>query len=287
MRAIPAPTREAHGAPDPRLGRLLDCAARLPSPPAIVLALLASLGDENEPIDEIASHAERDQALTARLLKVANSPYFGLAGRVATVREAAMVLGLSNMRNLTLATEMLNRYPAIPGGRAGLAEFWRHGLLAAFCGAALARCCEADEGIAFTAGLLHDIGKLVLASAHPEEYPETCAHAGDPLALERARFGADHAALGGLIAERWRFPGVICNALRFHHESCAPDRQASIVAHADLLAHALAPDGVPAARLQRCADSLAALGARRTAPELLAEIEAHAAAAAELAGATR
>lgn len=267
---------------DARLANLLEQAARLPSPPTIVLALIASLGNDDAPVDTIAAHAGRDQALTARLLRIANSPWYGLSTRVASVRGAATVLGFANVRNLVIATEVINRYPAAPGQRAMLAGFWKHGLVTAFCAAALARRCGAEEGLAFTAGLLHDIGKLVQASADPAAYASLPAAEDDRAGLEVELFGANHAALGALIAERWRFPPPLCAALRSHHTPGIAEPLTQLVIQADRLAHALeAPQ--PDARLQQCADALAALGSRHTAPELLAELEKQSAVAAELA----
>jgi putative nucleotidyltransferase with HDIG domain len=273
-------------ASEPRVARLIEHAARLPSPPAIVLALHDLLGDEESSLEEIATYAARDQALTARLLRVANSSYFGLARKVGTVRDAVIVLGTGNVRNLMIATEMLARYPGTNGARADLATFWRHGLLTAFCAAALAQRCASDDGVAFTAALLHDIGKLVLASAHPDEYAASACDAAACLQRERARFGADHAALGAMIAERWGFPHPICEALRSHHEPQALEPLARLVASADRLAHAFDPPLGRDAQLQRCADALVALGSHHTAPELFAEIERQGAIATELAQAS-
>jgi len=277
-------TAVAHKPPpaDPRLARLLEQAARLPSPPTIVLALLASLGDDDVPLDTVAEHAGRDQALTARLLRIANSPWYGLSKRVASVRGAAVVLGFANLRNLVIATEVINRYEAAPGTKTALAGFWKHGLLTAFCAAALARRCAGEEGVAFTAGLLHDIGKLVQASADPAAYASLTTEEDGRAALEVELFGANHAALGALIAERWRFPPAICAALRLHHTPETTEPLTRLVIQADRLAHAL-EQADRTALPQQCADALAALGSRHTAPELLVELERQSAIAAELA----
>ncbi|MFY9316318.1 MAG: HDOD domain-containing protein [Burkholderiales bacterium] len=265
--------------------RILACAARLPSPPEIVLALVGAIDNDGKGAEQIAALAERDQALTVRLLKISNSSYYGLTGQVGTVRDAVVILGFSSVRNLVIATEIANCYGGLPAQRVGLADFWRHGLLSALCAAELARRCGAEEGHAFTGGMLHDIGQLVLASAYPEEFRALLAAppgAVDALALERECFGMDHAALGGWIAERWHFPGAICAALRGHHQPHPSDPLACLLRSADRIAQALDAPASGGAALQACADALVALGTRHTAPELLADIERRAGAAAEL-----
>lgn len=264
-----------------RLSHLLACAARLPSPPVIVTALLASLGDDRSSMAAIAENAERDQAMTARLLRVANSPYYGLSGHIATVRDAAMLLGTGMLRNMIIATEMLSRYSTQPGRNP--ATFWRHAILAAFCAETLARRAGADAGAAFSAGLLHDIGKLVLATAFPDDGYARAAACADPIEIERSQYGIDHASLGERIAARWRFPAAIRAALGTHHDPAPRDKFSRIVALADKLAHVLAAPCGRGDLLPLCTTALAALGSRDTAADVLAELECQAAAAAELA----
>lgn len=274
--------------PQRREQRILECAARLPSPPDVVLALIGAIGSDAKGADAIARLVERDQALTARVLKLANSSFYGIMGRIGTARDAVVILGFSTVCKLVVSIWVAHRYATPPGRHAGLARFWRHGMLAAVCASALAQRAGADEGIAFTGGLLHDIGKLVLANAFPDEALDplsAVAHAADPrdaLAQERVRFGRDHASLGGLIAERWRFPAAICTALRDHHDMETRDPLARLIGHADRIAHALTWPAIAGDALQAAAAALVALDVRASATDLITEIEQQTGAAAQL-----
>ena len=265
---------------------VLQCAARLPSPPDIVMELVKAVDSDNSSSAQVARLVERDPALTARVLKVSNSPFYGMAGRVGTIRDAVVILVFSNVCNLVVAIEIANRYGALPGLQAQLATFWRHGMLAALSASLLARRSGAEGGLAFTAGLLHDIGKLVLAQAYPDEAPLAPLQAGralpESLAAERERFGMDHAELGGWIAERWRFPPSIAGALRAHHDDDTQDSLARLICEADRVAHAIAEPGASGDALQACADALVALDSDDTAPDLLTELERQAGAASEV-----
>lgn len=268
-----------------RKRHILACAARLPSPPDVVMALIGAMDDDEKGADQVAGLVARDQGLTARVLKISNSSFYGLSGQIGTVNEAVVILGFSNVSNLVIATEIANRYPTSPATRDALAGFWPHAMLTAFCASALANRCGAETGFAFTGGLLHDIGKLVLASAYPDDFSQfwaTAPGAEDVLALESERFGMDHAVLGGWITEQWCFPAAISVALRAHHTAQSNDLLARVIRHADQIAHALALPAETQDALQTASDALIGLGARDSAPDLLAGIERHAGAASEL-----
>lgn len=272
--------------------RILACAARLPAPPDVVMALINASGEESSGADLIARLVERDPALTTRVLKVANSSFYAMTGRIGTVRDAVVILGFGTVCNIVVAFEITHRYAASPGSRALMRGFWRHAMLSAVCSAALARASDADSGIAFTGGLLHDIGRLVLVSAFPEEFSEITTTPGsegmqaedwkDMLDLERRQFGMNHAQIGGWLCEHWRFPGELSGALRAHHDPAATNPLAQLIGHADLIAHALNGENAPARALQAAANALTGLAARESAPELLDRIEQQARAAEQL-----
>ena len=269
---------------------LLERAAHLPSPPGVVMALLGALEDERSDADSMATLLGRDPALTARVLKVANSSYYAMAGRVGTVSEAMLILGLGTIRKLVIALGVANRLAGPVAKHPGLDGFWRHGTLVAAGTAALARRTGCEEGSAFIGGLLHDIGKLALASAFPAEFsagpaagPAAGPTAARALAEEAALFGRDHASLGGWLAGHWRFPEALGAALRDHHEEQPAGGLAQLIWHADRLAHAMddlqahspgpVEDGAPGTVLQVAAEALVAIGSHDCAPDLIAEIE--------------
>lgn len=237
----------------------LDLVARhvdkLPSPSMVVIELLQHLEDDDMSSGQLARIIARDQALVVRMLRIANSPFYGLSGRVESVADAIAVLGLRAVRSLAATS-------AVTGGLAGVAPpeldtgvFWRHGIAAAVAARALARRLKAPEEVAYVAGLLHDIGTLMLASVFPAQRADVLAHAAEHgmhvADAERAVLGIDHAQIGSTLAERWNFPEQICRAIRSHHEA-VPERSGTLacaVHVGDVLAHALDLAGDPDERV--------------------------------------
>jgi putative nucleotidyltransferase with HDIG domain len=196
----------------------------LPTIPAVLARILQLVESENGSGRELIEVIEHDQVLTAKLLRLANSAFFGQSRRVATVPRAVVLLGYSTVRNLSLGVKIwdtLGRGIA----RARLEELWMHAVVVALAVktvAAKLRAGNPDE--AFTAGILHDIGRLVLAARFQQEYWRALGDAGcgDALdAVERASFGVDHAEVGGWVLEAWSLPPSIVEAVRLHHGSGA------------------------------------------------------------------
>jgi len=222
---------------------------KLPSLPAVVLEVLESFEDDHADAGAIGKKIAQDQALSAKVLRVANSPFYGLQGRVATVKDAMVVLGFGNVRTLVIGAGVTGSFPAHASGSFDLRAFWMHGIVAATC----ARCFADDAGIdperAFTAGLLHDIGRVVLATCFPDHYRRVAeyraAHDCYPIEAERQVLGLDHAAIGGALTERWKFAPVIQQAVAAHHctaDPAAPGGKpdlAGLIHVADVAAHAL------------------------------------------------
>lgn len=217
----------------------------LPSLPAVVMDLLGDLDMERVDISVLAKKVSLDPALTAKTLRLANSPAFGLQVKVATIQQAITFLGFQTMRNLIAAAAVTVCFPA--GRCPGFSNrvFWRHASASAACARALARRIRFNPDIAFTAGLLHDIGRLVLATSQPEAYGAVLAwrraHDCTLLEAERAVLGIDHVDAGVALAAHWQFSDTIRQAIARHH---APDTPASgmlaaIVHVADAIVHAL------------------------------------------------
>lgn len=192
-------------------------------------------------------------------MRLANSSFYGRGRQVHSVAEAISVLGLRTVRGIVTAAGMAGSFRRHPGFDHH--AFWRHSIASALCAQALAGELRRDDAdLAFTVGLLHDIGRLALASAFASAYAEVeqwrrehdCPD-GD---AERAVLGIDHAEVGGLIARQWNFAPPIVEAIREHH---APPDAAQVtltgIAHvADAIAHALglagdADEAVPALAL--------------------------------------
>ncbi|MBX9872352.1 MAG: HDOD domain-containing protein [Burkholderiaceae bacterium] len=223
---------------------LLAALRDLPPLPSVVLELVESLGHEELSATQYAAKISRDQALTAKLLRLANSSFYGRGRQVRSVAEAITVLGLRTVRGAVTAAGLAGSFRRHPGFDQD--TFWRHSLGSALCAQALATELGRDDAdLAFTVGLLHDIGRLALASAFASAYGdvEQWRHEQDcPLSdAEYAVLGIDHAEVGGLIARQWNFAPAIVDAIRQHH---VPPASAELtltgIAHvADAIAHAL------------------------------------------------
>jgi putative nucleotidyltransferase with HDIG domain len=220
----------------------------LPALRAVVMDLLDMLGRDDVDTAVLATKLSYDQALTAKTLRLANSSFYGVPRRVTSVSDAITVLGMRTVRTVVTAAALIGSFdpPVCEGFDFDL--FWRHAVATAVAAKLLAAELGADTEAAFTAGLLHDIGRLVLASSVPERYAQVLAH-GDGRGTElrdceEVLLGTDHAALGARIAAYWRFPQPIADAISDHHAPPAQGDALSLVhiVHvADDIAHAMEP----------------------------------------------
>lgn len=239
------------GLPPLTLDEILDEVRQLPSLPAIVTELIATLDDEDADIERLAAGIAKDQALAARALRVANSPFYGMQRRVETIHDAILVLGFRAVANLVTAASLSGFFKPPAGSGFDLTLFWRHGIGVALAGRALAGKAGLSGDRGFTAGLLHDIGRLLLATTRPHHYAAVQAWRADqdayPVEAERHCLGLDHVQAGEALARRWRFPEDICLAVAAHHEptEAAADGLADVTHVADALAHALDLAGDP------------------------------------------
>lgn len=226
------------------LGReqVLSRLQQLPSLPTVVSALLASFDNEDIDIGQIAHQIGCDQGLTARVLRVANSSFYGLQSRVGTIHEAVVVLGFRAVRSMVLAVGMNASFRGDLCPGFDVLSYLRHCVAVGLAARAIAPLSGQNPELAFTSGVLHDIGQLVLASNFSAQYTATLAHrkAQDCFLIdaERAVLGMDHAEVGSLLAEIWRFPEPLHEAVARHHAPLGG--LADLIHVADTLAHALA-----------------------------------------------
>lgn len=220
----------------------------LPAMPEAVRRVQATLQDEDARTDDCAEHIARDQALAAKTLRLANSAFYGVPGRVATVQDAVNVLGLRTLSTLLQAAALTGGLGRTVSKAFQASEFWRNSIGTAICARALASELRLDPNVAFTAGLLHDIGRLALATHFPEQFNAALAlQLRDklaPLQAERQVMGTDHAQVGALVATHWNFPADIAQAIAQHHgpePQDAPGPSVIEAVHvADAIAHAVA-----------------------------------------------
>jgi putative nucleotidyltransferase with HDIG domain len=217
----------------------------LPSLPAVVMELLGSIEQDDIDISVLAKKVSLDQALTAKTLRLANSSLYSLQVKVTTIQQAITFLGFQATRNLITTAAITGCFPAglCPGfdDRA----FWRHSIAAAACARVLARHVRFNQDYAFTAGLLHDIGRQVLVSSYPEQYQRVLAlrtaYDTDLLDAERRVLGVDHVDAGVALAGHWNFSDTMRQAISYHHAPETPGAGflATIVHVANAIVHAL------------------------------------------------
>jgi len=197
----------------------------LPTIPVLLARILAVVDGERSSTRDLVEVMQRDQVLTARVLRLANSGFFGFAREVSTLPRAIMILGFSTVRSLALGVKVWETF--VGHGGATLSELWEHSALVGAAARLIAqrvRAAEPEE--VFTAGLLHDVGRVVLALRFPAEYSAVLATGearnAPPLEeRERGTFGIDHAQAGAWLAETWALPAMIVEAAATHHRPIA------------------------------------------------------------------
>jgi putative nucleotidyltransferase with HDIG domain len=224
---------------------VLEQLRTLPMRPSAVTHVLAVLDDPNASAHEIAASLQSDPSLTARILHLANSPYFGLSGKIGSVERAVVALGASVLRSLAVSTAagmFAERPDEMPPG------FWRHSVSVAAGASIAARMSSVTAGDAMCAGLLHDLGAALLFRFDREGYGARIADGGgDPQTLgaeEAAAYGGDHALIGAFALDAWKLPATIVDALRHHHNNPldVADKLGRVVIAGEALARAAFED---------------------------------------------
>ncbi|MFZ6657160.1 HDOD domain-containing protein [Undibacterium sp. TJN19] len=217
----------------------------LPTLPEVALEMLQNLDDEESSLDMITEKIAMDHSITAKLLRLANSSYYGNNSRVVTLQQATAMLGVTNVKNLIRVSIFTSKFPAANCPFFDFQAFWRHSIATAVCAELISRALHMKHDFAFTAGLLHDIGKLVLVTCYPEQYNAVLEYKAREdchlLQAERAIMHIDHVDAGLALATQWNFSEAVCDAIRGHHD---PDQEnlhalAPVVHIANAIVHAL------------------------------------------------
>ncbi len=218
-------------APD-RLGALVDRVEDLQLFPAQAARVRAVADDRRSTLDDLAAVVASDPALTASILRLANSAFFGLRRQVGDLRQGIFVLGFRATRDLALALALAGLGRCEHPMRAHL---WQQALRGAAAARAIAGCTygQVDVGDAFVAGLLRDIGAVLLLEVDGHGYAALSDGCGDLLEAERHRYGADHATVGAACLERWGLPVETCEAVSAHHRAWPSSTLGSVVGLAD------------------------------------------------------
>jgi putative nucleotidyltransferase with HDIG domain len=203
----------------------------LPAMPDVVVKVMELTNDQNVAVSEVSALIERDPALTAKLLKVSNSSYYGMRQVVGTLKLALVILGVREVRNIVLGISVLETLRDSKTERLLVREgLWKHSTEVASFAKKLGVHMELSlQGEDFIAGLLHDIGKLALWKQMNDEYVDVYKAAKergmDLHTLEYEQFGFDHADAAAAIAQAWSLPESLSDALRCHHARADRDLQ--------------------------------------------------------------
>jgi HD-like signal output (HDOD) protein len=214
-------TAPGFGIRNERVMTLVTQLEGLPSIPAVYIKMLDLLDQPGASLDEIGSVIARDMALTAKLLQTVNSSFFGNARRISKPSEAAGFLGMDTLKTLVTAMNLFTWFETNLAPRFSAKQESEHSRQVGAAARAIALAegssrAMVDDSLA--AGLLHDIGKLVLASSLPEQFGRvTARQLGGLLAAEREAFGATHADVGGYLLGLWGLPGAVVEAVNLHH----------------------------------------------------------------------
>lgn len=212
------------------LEQVVEQTADLPALPAATLAVMRESQSATATAHSVGRYLSQDQALTARVLRLANSAFYGMQRRIASPDEAVVILGMRAVRNLSMIASTYHWMDKpLKGYSLEPHEFWEHSLSTAVAAQLIAQnIAPGQSDIAFTCGLLHDLGKVALSAwLENRSFTLTAIAAKLDLSIEQAErrvLGFDHQEVGGKIAEKWNLPKSIVEAITFHHcpSECNP-----------------------------------------------------------------
>ncbi len=223
-----------------KLEQIFEQSHLMPNIPKIVQDLIASFEDTNVDVDEIAKKIALDQVITAKVLRLANSARYGLPRQVASVDDAVVLLGFNALRTLVIASGVTGSTKDIPGF--DKENFWKHSFTTAAIAKHFAKDINVNPETAFTCGMLHNIGELLLHVVLPndcEAVDQVTQSGGNRSLTQKNRLGYDYADVGKGLAQTWKFPEEVVSAIGNQVEpDPAKDTLASLIFISAILADA-------------------------------------------------
>ncbi|MCX7208675.1 MAG: HDOD domain-containing protein [Proteobacteria bacterium] len=202
-----------------KLEEVFEQTHKLPTIPKVVQELIDSFSKDDIDIETIAKKIALDQVITAKVLRLANSAHFGASRQIASVNEAVVVLGFNTVRTLVVASGVTGAFITTPGF--DRKRFWKHSLRVATLAKWLSKYAKYNGEIAFTTGMIHSIGEMLIHIVAPElaaKIDQYVANgASDRVALETNNIGFDYVMVGEELARRWNFPIEIQMAVKFQN----------------------------------------------------------------------
>jgi len=193
----------------------------MPMLPKVVQEVTQLLNAEDVDVKTLSDKINHDQVLSARVLRMSNSAYFGCSRTVSTIEDAVALIGLSKLKTLVVASGVTSAFKSVPG--LDLKRFWQHSLITASVARELAKERGLDADTAYIAGLMHTVGQLPIHMVFPKAGEEVEASCQGKSVLERhdveqAILGLDHNQIGEKLATRWNFPEDISRVIRYYTE---------------------------------------------------------------------
>ncbi|MFM8551915.1 MAG: HDOD domain-containing protein [Nitrospiraceae bacterium] len=221
------------------LQQLISEMQTLPSLPSLYRELIDIMHSEDVSVDRAARIIAKDMGMVTKILQVVNSPFYGLRMKVSSPAQAVALLGLTTIKSLVLSRNVFAQFDQSKLPFFSLEVLWQHGMTVGVHARDIIRQEGAEQGLvddAFTAGMLHDVGTLVLATNMPDQYTETLAIMRDrglsEWGAEREVFGATHAEVGGYLLGKWNLSPIVVDAVAYHHEPslCSGSNAAAVAA---------------------------------------------------------
>jgi HD-like signal output (HDOD) protein len=230
----------------PSIESLIDGPAQLGSLPTIFYQINEAVENPESSFTEIADIICKDSALTARLLKIVNSSYFGFSSKVETISHAITIVGMVQLRDLALATAIINNFKGIPKNTVNMHAFWQHSIATGLAGRVIGVYLkDANPERFYVLGLLHDLGRLLTYLTIPDDMSRVLikySHGGLLHEAENDVLGWDHAEAGGRLMRKWNLPDRLVEGVLYHHDPSRAPRyplEAAVTHVADILTQTL------------------------------------------------
>jgi HD-like signal output (HDOD) protein len=232
----------------PHYKKVIESIDNLPSFPAIVSRLIKVVNSPESSADDAAELIERDPGLTSKMIRLANSAFYGIPRSISSVSSAVVILGFNTIRSLVLSASVMNLFSDSQKQAIDKDRFWKHSIVTAMAAKIIVRYFinirMMDPESAFCSGILHDIGKLIFNEFMTDEYVEVRDFAVKNdvsiLQAETKILGINHADICKVVSDKWSLPLDLEYSLVYHHNPGAPDKLHELIAtihFADILAH--------------------------------------------------